>query len=668
MNCIAVQKGKLRMSKSHRIALYIRVSTEEQAANPEGSIKNQEERLRAVVKLKNMEKAFGEIKAVYVEAKSGKDTNRAELQKLLAAIRRREINLVMVTELSRISRSVKDFSEIWSLMQENGCGFLSLRENFDTTNAAGEMVLLIMATLAQFERRQISERVSANFTARSKRGLHNGGCIAFGYKRNPERPGYLDIDPEPAEVVRKAFAAFIREGALMPAARWLNEQGIRLQRDTMRDGKRRRSGYFTIDILQGMIRNKTYAGIKVYTQNDETREVEAVWPPIVDRETFDLANGILSKNKKLSRLNEEGKNSRYPYILSSLVSCKACGDRLPGKSAHGKYEKIGYYEHAWATRKGSHIPGLKHQCWPYRILAKQLEPAVWEEITKVLTSDQMAQNLHEEAMKSYKLNPGSRETERLRQTIFSVDEKLETLSERLATLPSTISPTPIYNQMEKLEGIKRDAQRALGNLENGGAALGMPVELKSYSAFREGLRSFLENNPSDEIKTRIARYLIRSVKVHADGFDINWALGDGYIRSALASWEDAEKKGKLPPPKTERAEGIPSSPESAPDQGVRSSNILTNGRGGGIRTHDLFVPKKPDEKRASARSHSALPLQLGPEALQISANLAEKILMILQVAKSACYANATQADSRPAQDMASSPQQKRGRNKSCPNS
>ncbi len=318
----------MKSAKVHKIGLYIRVSTEEQASNPEGSIRNQEERLRAVVKLKNMERPFGEIKSVYVEAKSGKDTNRSELQKLLTSIRKREIDLVMVTELSRISRSVKDFAEIWEMMQANNCGFLSLRENFDTTTAAGEMVLLIVASLAQFERRQISERVTANFAARAKRGLFNGGAIPYGYKRIEDRSGYLDIDEQAAEVVKKAFSAFIREGALMPAARWLNEQGILMKKDRECGGNRKRMGYFTIDNLQAMIRNKMYVGIKSFRQEGEAQESDAVWAPIIDRDTFDMANEVLSKNKKLTKLNAEGKNSRYPYMLSTLVFCKTPDRRI----------------------------------------------------------------------------------------------------------------------------------------------------------------------------------------------------------------------------------------------------------------------------------------------------------------------------------------------------
>ncbi len=65
--------------KSYKIGIYIRVSTQEQADNPEGSIKNQRDRLEQMVKLNNMQEDFGEIVDVYIEeAKSGKDTNRPD--------------------------------------------------------------------------------------------------------------------------------------------------------------------------------------------------------------------------------------------------------------------------------------------------------------------------------------------------------------------------------------------------------------------------------------------------------------------------------------------------------------------------------------------------------------------------------------------------------------
>jgi site-specific DNA recombinase len=151
-----------------RVGYYLRVSTEEQAENPEGSIKNQEERLKLALQFKNSSAPFGKLAGVYCDiGRSGKDMNRPELQRLLKDIERGEIDLVMVSELSRLSRSIRDFSQIWEFMQAQGCGFMSLRESFDTSNAAGEMLLFSIANFAQFERRQTSGTSSNHPTLNS---------------------------------------------------------------------------------------------------------------------------------------------------------------------------------------------------------------------------------------------------------------------------------------------------------------------------------------------------------------------------------------------------------------------------------------------------------------------------------------------------------------------
>ena len=576
-----------------RISFYIRASTEELSDNPEGTLRNQEDRLRQTVKFKNMEGNFGEVVGVYVDrAKSGKDTNRPELQKLLASIRRRETDLVMVSELSRISRSIKDFSEIWEMMQAHNCGFYSLRENFDTTTAAGEMVLFTVANIAQFERRQVSERVSANFNARAQRGLFNGGAIPVGYMRVQDKPGYLMIDEEVAETVRVAFKAFIREGALMTACKWLNEQGHRLKRGREGGGNRSRSGYFTVDNLQAILRNKIYIGVKHYKQKGELKEAEAVWPPIVDREVFDEANAILTKNKSC---NKNAMADRYPYILSGFVSCKTCGDRLLGKSAHGKYEKFGYYEHAWATRKGAHVPGFKHHCNPYRVPAKEIEPLVWQSIVELLTSEKIAGALLDEAVKSHRRNPGSKEAEKCRQTVFSVDQQIETLAERLSSLPATISPTPIFKQMEKLEGIKNEAQSKLTQLDKAGATVDLPAELKDYKLFLASLREILKESDCPKTRTYIVRQLVKSVQVSPEAVFINFMTGTSYVRQFLERESGQARDSKSDFSDAENKKGANdslASPLCPAPKGVRSSNTLTNGRGDWIRTSDLLLPKQ----------------------------------------------------------------------------
>jgi site-specific DNA recombinase len=203
--------NNLAKHQHYKIALYVRVSTEEQAENPEGSVKNREQRLREAVTYRNRNSFFGEITGVYIDAGiSAKDMNRPKLQEMLRAIRNGEINLVMVTELSRLSRNNRDFLGMWDMMHEHGCRFMSLREDFDTTTAAGEMLLFQLVNFAQFERKQTSERVEANIAARAVRGLYNGGSIPIGYKRMPEKAGYLKVDEDAAATVKAAFCSVSR--------------------------------------------------------------------------------------------------------------------------------------------------------------------------------------------------------------------------------------------------------------------------------------------------------------------------------------------------------------------------------------------------------------------------------------------------------------------------
>jgi site-specific DNA recombinase len=210
------------------------------------------------------------------------------------SIRQGEINLVMVTELSRLSRSTKDFCEMWEFFQSVGCEFHSLREHFDTTNAAGELMLKSFANFAEFERRQIAERISASFQIRAERGLYNGGPVAFGYKLSDIR-GKLDIHSDDAEVVRIAYKAFLDQGTLSAVCLWLNDNNYRLRRHMEGSGWLR-AGHFKTDTLYRILASKTYIGVKVFKTKDGMKSAKACWDGIIDEITFERVQKKLSKN------------------------------------------------------------------------------------------------------------------------------------------------------------------------------------------------------------------------------------------------------------------------------------------------------------------------------------------------------------------------------------
>ncbi len=441
---------------NYKIGIYIRVSTQEQADNPEGSIKNQRERLEQMVELKNYEGNFGEIKDVFIdEAKSGKDTNRAELQRMLREIEKGNINLVMASELSRVSRNIQDFAKIWNMMKEKGCSFFSLRENFDTTTAAGEMVLYTLANLSQFERRQVSERVSANFIARAKRGLSNGGVTPVGYKRIEGKPGYLEIDEDQRLTVEKCFEYYLQEETLALAAKRLNKENYQLK--ARMSGGRATSKHFNVENLYRILTNKAIAGVKTYEEHGEVHEVKAVWPAIIKRGKFDKVQKLLAKNRSVKK---SASPRRYPYILTGLVYCADCGDRLCGKSAHGAKGKVGYYEHGWRYRKNYCKTDKMHNCSsPTRFSAERVHELVLEKITNLIQSEQMAKKLLTQAKGIDKKDPIKAEIRRYQNRKVNIDRKLEMLTERLTELPKGVSAKPLYGKMENLQKQRDDLDK-----------------------------------------------------------------------------------------------------------------------------------------------------------------------------------------------------------------
>ena len=122
------------------------------------------------------------------------------------------INLILVTDLSRLSRNILDFCLLLEDLKKYCAKFLSIKEQFDTTTAIGEMMVFNMINLAQFERKQTSERVTMNFHARALRGLRNGSPIPLGYDRHPDDASRLVVNETEAKEVRQLFEIFFEEG------------------------------------------------------------------------------------------------------------------------------------------------------------------------------------------------------------------------------------------------------------------------------------------------------------------------------------------------------------------------------------------------------------------------------------------------------------------------
>ena len=114
----------------------------------------------------------GRLKTFTDKGFSGKNTDRPQFQAMMEAIRRGEVNRVIVYKLDRISRSVMDFMNLFTEFQNYGVEFVSCTEKFDTSSPMGRAMLKIIVVFAELERETIQQRVMDAYISRSRKGFY----------------------------------------------------------------------------------------------------------------------------------------------------------------------------------------------------------------------------------------------------------------------------------------------------------------------------------------------------------------------------------------------------------------------------------------------------------------------------------------------------------------
>ncbi len=506
-----------------KIALYIRVSTEEQAENPEGSLKSQEQRLREYVSRRNESESWGEIKATFIErGKSGKDTNRPELQKMLLGIKSSLFDLVLMTEISRLSRSTRDFCNMFDLFRSHNCQILSLREQFDTTTAAGEMMMHMLMNFAQFERQQTAERVKANSRARAKRGLYNGGISPLGYISDIQNKGRLLIVEEEAKVIRECFKTFFEKGSLAPAVQDLNKRGFSPKKIKVASNKKYvRASYFTTDYLNRVLTNPVYIAKKRIVDEGKKYLVSAQWPPIIDEMIFEKAKKVLKANQYRYKPNEYKK---HPYILSGFITCAQCQTSLVGKTAHGRTRKHFYYDHGATLKKGffTNNPGCK--CTKKRVKADELEQTLINRIKQMLTDKKIVEGLLQKAKTSLKSKTFQDDIQNEKNKIKEIEKSLQALVSHLEGLPQGIQAQSIYNRISLLEEQRTKLKENINQLHSSLLTQAEVIEPQQYLEFLSHLVEKLKTSPH-ELHKGLLKSIIHKIIVHPEQVEVELHVG-----------------------------------------------------------------------------------------------------------------------------------------------
>lgn len=305
-----------------KAALYLRVSTEEQASEGQ-SISAQLETLKQYCRLYHIE-----IHDVYEDPGfSGKDTlNRPGLQRLLADAECRHFNMVLVWKLSRLSRNLKDLLGIIDLFEQKDIVFSSYSEKFDTSTPVGRMTLQLLGSIAEFERNTIIDNVKLGLQEYARRGGKTGTVL--GYDSVSKQ---LVVNSGEAAVVKMIYHLYVNERQnLTEIANHLNGLGCLTKR-----GKP-----FRKDGVSVILGNPVYIGQnrhQIGTCNEYC--IPGSHPPIVEQELWRAAQSLRNRNKQ----KRQGSSGSTAYPLSGKLLCPVCGKRLQGSSSLSKGKTYRYY-------------------------------------------------------------------------------------------------------------------------------------------------------------------------------------------------------------------------------------------------------------------------------------------------------------------------------------
>ena len=204
-----------------RTIAYVRVSTEDQATTGV-SLDAQEARIAAYCAA--ME--WTDFEVVHDAGESAKSLKRPGIAGIIDQIRDGSVERIVVAKLDRLTRSIRDLSDLIDLCAKHDVALVSVGETLDTSSAAGRMVVNMLGVVGQWEREAIAERTSAALTHKRRSKLAYS-TTPFGYRREGD---VLLPDAFEQKALRKALRMDRAGASFREIARFLTDFGAKPHR------------------------------------------------------------------------------------------------------------------------------------------------------------------------------------------------------------------------------------------------------------------------------------------------------------------------------------------------------------------------------------------------------------------------------------------------------
>ena len=341
------------LAGSFRAAIYCRLSKDDDLDGESASIANQRDMLESYC-----EKQGWEVVAVYQDdGYTGLNMERPDLKRMIKAIERRQVNLVITKDLSRLGRNYLQTGYlIEDFFPRNGVRYIAMNDGIDTLRENND-IAPFKNILNEMYSKDISKKVHSSYLLKAQKGEFTGCVAPFGYRKDPEDKNHLLVDEETAPIVRQIFLwaleghgpNFIRrrlEEQKVPCPTWWNrERGFRNVR-TKWEKKDPENGRYMWDfsVIKDILMNPVYTGaiasqkkdyrFKIGTIGEKKPQdwivVEERHEPLIDSKSFAI---VQDKLKSRQRPRQDGETS----LFAGLIKCGECGKSLTIRTTHAKH-------------------------------------------------------------------------------------------------------------------------------------------------------------------------------------------------------------------------------------------------------------------------------------------------------------------------------------------
>ena len=338
-----------------RVWLYARLSNDDDPA--QNSLQNQQEICRAFAEKKGWSIAGSSAD----DNISGMNFSRRGLDMLTAAVHAKQVDAVLVKDLSRLGRHRTQTALFIDFLREKQVRVISVTEDVDTFCEEDDLMIGVRGLMNDYYAKDIGKKIRAGYRQKQKEGIVITPPFGYFKDKNTKR---VVIVEEAAETIRLIFTAYNSGCVLKAIARMLNERKCKTPAQMQLEMLNKRLPYtqdhiskkylWDATMIARILRDESYVGTLIchksernkinktfrFTEPEEQFRHENYLPPIITPELWEQTQMMLAERK---RLNVRAAPSQEILRYSGLLRCEDCGRAMFGRRIHLKSgERVTY--------------------------------------------------------------------------------------------------------------------------------------------------------------------------------------------------------------------------------------------------------------------------------------------------------------------------------------